>query len=96
MSEQDQVYDKNRIPIAIGDTIKIFHYIGARRKKHYVYKHVVGIKNGRFRLSHLDININDYFTLRIDNSVLNDFEIVQGYGEDGIRFSDRQKLIIRG
>jgi hypothetical protein len=91
MSEQDQVYDKNGVPIAIGDTIKIFHCIGARRKKHYMYKHVVGIKNGRFRLSHLTININDYFTLRIDNSVLNDFEIVQGFGEDGTDFTDRQK-----
>ncbi|MFT5452887.1 MAG: hypothetical protein ACI9N9_002385 [Enterobacterales bacterium] len=96
MPEQDQVYDKKGIPIEIGDTIKIFHFVGARRKKHYMYKHVVGIKNGRFRLSHLAININDCFTLRIDNSVLNDFEIVQGYGDDGIRFSDRQKINIRG
>ena len=61
-----------------------------------MYKYVVGIKNGRFRLSHLAREFEDYFTLAIDNRILADFEIVQGYGEDGTNFSDRQKLNIRG
>jgi hypothetical protein len=87
----ESVYDKNGVPIAIGDTIKIFHYIGARRKKHYMYKFVLGIKGDRFKLSHLSKNIEDYFTLKIDNRILSDFEVVQGFGEDGTDFTDRQK-----
>lgn len=34
-------YDKNGEQILEGDLLKVFHFIGARRKKHYMYQVVV-------------------------------------------------------
>lgn len=34
-------YDKNGKQILVGDLLKVFHFIGARRKKHYMYQVVV-------------------------------------------------------
>lgn len=36
------VYDKRGIPIERGDIVKVFHFIGARRKRHYMYKQCLG------------------------------------------------------
>lgn len=32
--------DRNRRPIRVGDVLKVFHFTGARRKKHFMYKQV--------------------------------------------------------
>lgn len=37
-----QVYDKHGTPIERGDVVKVFHFIGARRKRHYMYKQCLG------------------------------------------------------
>ena len=38
------VKDETGKPIKERDVIRVFHFIGARRKKHYMYKYVV-VKN---------------------------------------------------
>lgn len=89
------LYDKNGIPILKGDVLKVFHFIGARREKHFMYKQVLGFKEfGKnkskyMELSHLDLESNSYFEL-IDGRILKDYEIVQGFGDDGINFKKRK------
>lgn len=34
--------DKRGIPIERGDIVKVFHFIGARGKRHYMYKQCLG------------------------------------------------------
>ncbi len=82
------VYDKNRIPIHVGDVLKIFHFIGPRRKRYYMYKHVVSeetVGNGTrfFKLSHLNLDPGWWINLRAKDQVEETFEIVQGYA--GVR-----------
>lgn len=36
-------YDKNGIPIERGDIVKVLHFIGARRKRHYMFKQCLGL-----------------------------------------------------
>lgn len=36
-------YDKHGIPIERGDIVKVFHFIGARRKRHYMFKQCLGL-----------------------------------------------------
>lgn len=36
------VLDKRGIPIERGDIVKVFHFVGARRKRHYMYKQCLG------------------------------------------------------
>lgn len=38
--------DKKKREIKEGDILKCFHFIGARNKKHYMYK-IAAIKNGK-------------------------------------------------
>ncbi len=85
--------DKNDREIMVGDTLKLFHFIGARRKKHYMYKYVFAIYDGRLRLKHLNVK-DEVYTLAMDGKKLNDYEIVQGFGMDGVEFMDRPKKII--
>lgn len=40
----DTLYDKRGIPIMRGDILKVFHFIGTRRKRHYMYKQCLGSK----------------------------------------------------
>ena len=37
----EQFYDKKGVPIYPGDLLKTLHFIGARRKKYYLYHTVV-------------------------------------------------------
>lgn len=75
----EELYDKNGIRIQPFDLLKIFHFVGKNRKRHYMYKHV--------RLDHLTgmlygdhLTENGAFPLRsiAENKVLVDAEIVQG------------------
>jgi hypothetical protein len=77
------LYDKNRRAIAVGDVLKVFHFVGARRKQHFMYKHVTGQielgANGApyFEVSHLNLGADDGYDLAIDGKVLQDYEIIQ-------------------
>lgn len=80
-------YDKNGRPIKVGDVLKVFHFIGARRKRHYMYKHVVDTRpsngGGEFLvISHLNLKPLDgsdagYWIFQ-EGQIDHDIEIVQG------------------
>lgn len=36
-------YDKRGIPIERGDIVKVFHFVGTRRKRHYMFKQCLGL-----------------------------------------------------
>jgi hypothetical protein len=38
-------YDKNQVPIFIGDLVKMFHFTAAKRRKVYIYKKVMRLKS---------------------------------------------------
>lgn len=40
--EAQTCFDKRGIPIERGDIVKVFHFVGARRKRHYMYKQCLG------------------------------------------------------
>lgn len=62
MTVSGTAYDMRGIPIERGDIVKVFHFVGARRKRHYMYKQCLGpgsYKNGRETyvfFSHLNFN----------------------------------------
>lgn len=62
MTLADRAYDKRGIPIEYGDVVKVFHYIGARRKRCYMYKQCLGVDTYRpageryVFFSHLNFN----------------------------------------
>lgn len=77
------LYDKNRRPIEVGDILKVYHFTGARRKRHYMYKQVMDRSTvGRqkpvpvFNVSHLSLKHDGYCEF-IDNRILDNTEIVQ-------------------
>ena len=86
------VHDKRGIPIERGDVVKVFHFVGARRKRHYMYKQCLGINtypNGEAEymfFSHL--NFADLIGERDGpyhehlGSVLSHYEIVQSLKGD--------------
>jgi hypothetical protein len=88
------VYDKNRIPILPGDTLKVFHFTGRRRQKFFMYKYVKAVHTSRKALEvmHLSLDGGSYW-LRLDGLIHTDIEIVQGYEgvERGGSFMDRKK-----
>ncbi len=76
-----KVLDKKGNEIREFDVLKVFHFIGAvRRKKHYMYKWVQ-IKNGELCGLHLHDNSGESFPLWVcadkDTHVFTDAEIVQ-------------------
>lgn len=80
--------DKHGREIKIGDVLKVYHFTGSRRKKHYMYKQVVGERllgglGGKpkvpyFDVSHLDMNHDENYTIHKHEGVLRDYEILQG------------------
>lgn len=88
------IYDKNRREIMQGDIVKVFHFVGARRKRHYMYKQVVGerlLGKNQFAywyLSHLSQREDDGYLLAKDGKVYPDYEIVQSVN---FEFEDRPR-----
>lgn len=83
-SDTAAFYDKRGIPIERGDIVKVFHFIGARRKKHYMYKQALGVvmmgkaKPEPFmKFSHLSLNDNEYYWEQCSSHRLATYEIVQ-------------------
>jgi hypothetical protein len=89
-----QVYDKHGIPILPGDTLKVYHYTGARRQRIYMYKWVIleHEESKLLQVSHLSLE-GGYYWMRQDGHIHPDIEIVQGYGgvKFGQSFTDRKK-----
>ena len=83
--------DKTGRKIVPGDVLKVFHFIGARRKRHYMYKQAIEYRphpnsaHGYLKISHLsnvggvgsDTIGETYYLELADGRVLTDYEIVQ-------------------
>lgn len=90
-----EFYDKTGRTLELFDIVKVFHFTGARRKKHYMYKQVVekivtkkpGVEY--FKLSHLSACGTSY-ALYCNDKINLSYEIVQGF-KDGVYFEDREK-----
>lgn len=91
------IYDKTGREIRIGDTLKIFSFIGKRKKHYYMYKYVKDVRefptHKLFIISHLNQK-DEYFHLLIDEKIHSDIEIVQGYNnkDNELSFEDRPKI----
>lgn len=82
------LYDRRGIPIERGDVVKVFHFVGARRKRHFMYHQCIGAMEigtagtPYVAFSHLNF-VEDHLKLdgpyleRPDDRVLTDYEIVQ-------------------
>lgn len=88
-------YDKNRIPIKLGDVLKVYHFKDGRGKRHYMYKHIVNF--GHFSdgqkywiVSHLDLDRDNHYYLICDDSVYADSEIIQSVECD---HEDRERKV---
>lgn len=88
MKTEEPYYDENGKQIKEFAVIRVFHFIGDRRKKHYMYKWVKlkEFKGQLFWVGHhlCDDNdsINSYYQLRFsadENRVLKGVVIVQQY-----------------
>ena len=95
-----EAFDKHGVPFAIGDVVKVFHFTGARRKRHYMYKQVVGKRtwpNGYrcWLFSHLNMKPADGaeggFYISRDGSHFDDYEIVQCCSKYPEHFSTRPR-----
>jgi len=99
---QELPTDKNDRPIMIGDILKVFHFIGSRNKKYFMYKQVMGIKNlGKpvsapfYRVSHLNMKDamaeegDSGYWIQVKAEKLADIEIVQSATGD---FEERRKV----
>ena len=73
-------FDKTGKQICEFDVLKVFHFIGARRKKHYMYKWVRLNDRGELAIVHLTAPDESSVPLRacgVKDGVLEDAEIVQ-------------------
>lgn len=83
------LHDKHGRSIEYGDVVKVYHFTGARRKRHYMYKQCLGFKMiGKdatvpyMKFGHLNLVTGDgdrdaYYLERPDGRIMPDYEIVQ-------------------
>jgi hypothetical protein len=76
-----ELRDKNGRHIERGDILKVFHFTGGRRKRHFMYKQAIGTKalnsNTVYMMfSHLEMD-DQYYLEQCDGRCLADYEIVQ-------------------
>lgn len=88
------IYDKTGREIMQGDVLKVFHFVGRRRKRHFMYKQVVGERllgkdqNPYWRISHLNQRDDEGYLLAKDGTHYPDYEIVQSADA---RFDERPR-----
>ena len=95
------VYDKHGIPIEKGDIVKVFHFVGPRGKRFYMYKQCLGLKSFKNNsaeylfFSHLnfidDIGERDGPYSQAFGTHLEDYEIIQSIGAD---FNNRPRKVL--
>lgn len=88
-----KLFDMHGREIVRGDVLKVYHFTGARRKRHYMYKHALGTKalgSGLLymQMDHLDLDGRHYLEA-CDGRVLPDYEIVQSADA---KFEERPRL----
>ena len=92
--------DKHGRAMKEGDVLNVFHFIGARRKRYFMYKQIVGTrmlgglndtpKLYYFDVSHLNMDGGyDNYTIGTAEGVLPDYEILQGLDD----IESRPKLL---
>lgn len=98
------LYDKHGIPIERGDLVKIYHFTGARRKRHFMYHQALGTQSigpsgmPYMMFSHLNF-IEDRrqqdgpYPELLDGRVLSDYEIIQSID---CKFEQRPRLTASG
>lgn len=93
--------DRTGRTIMVGDVLKVFHFTGARRKRHFMFKQVVGVRTWpsgftAFLVSHLNMKDpagpDGGYYLGHDGKVLEDTEIVQGMAD---WHEDRPRAILQ-
>ena len=92
MKMSDETCDKKGIPFRVGDVLKVYHFTGARRKRHYMYKQITRVQwlggyGGKpkvlhFFVSHLSlkpesVQFDGGYWIGLNEGQLNDYEIVQ-------------------
>ncbi|MBD9542903.1 hypothetical protein IB276_26000 [Ensifer sp. ENS04] len=93
-----KIHDKTGREIMVGDVLKVYHFTAAlRRKKHFMYKQVVGTRTFRdgtpcLEVSHLDLS-NEHYVLVCDGAILGDHEIIQSID---CKHEDRPRLAPQG
>lgn len=77
----EHVRDKTGRRIMKGDIVKVYHFTGARRNRHYMYKQAMGVDryldSGREVMSFSHLNFGEDMDYDEYGGVLNDYEIVQ-------------------
>lgn len=80
----EKLYDRTGREIMLGDVLKVFHFIGRNRKRHYMYKQVVKVgpispkSDCRYlHISHLNMDADRPYYEFLDGRTLRGYEIVQ-------------------
>jgi len=95
------LYDKRGIPILPGDVLEVLHFTSGRNnRKHYMYKHVLESvvlgteKTAPFlKIGHLSLRDESYYE-KLDGRILHHVKILQGFGSDGLIFTERERVNI--
>lgn len=77
-------YDKHGNELREFDVVKVYHFTGARRKKHYMYKWLI-IKQDELYALHLEGNSGDGYWIKNEN--IEKIELVQT-----AKYDDGRKL----
>lgn len=82
------LYDERGRQIMEGDVLKVFHFTGARRKRHYMYKQaretvMLGSSDPKpfLKISHLN-KADEHYHEREDGRTLTGYEIVQSGSDE--------------
>lgn len=77
-----QIKDQKNKPIKEHDVLKVFHFVGARKKRYYMYKHVT-VRNGELYALHLMPTREGFsdgyllWTQANENGIIEGTEVVQ-------------------
>jgi len=93
--------DKNGRELKVGDVLKVFHFIGKRRKRYFMYKQIIGFRQlggaggspkvDYFDVSHLDMNSDENYYIGKCEGVLSGYEILQGLDDIDDRPADHME-----
>ena len=92
MSAVGSIYDRNGREILRGDVVKVFHFTGPRRKRHYMYKQAMGTRQfgsgvPYMVFDHLNLDADHYHEC-CDGRTLREYEIIQSID---CKFEERPK-----
>jgi hypothetical protein len=71
------IFDKNGVAIEPNDVLKVYHFTGARRKKHYMYKLAVLWKGELYGAHLTEGTLKPGYPLWTSGPQLHDHEIVE-------------------